>query len=371
MSVTPWNSIAEGMVNFEERRLTYSEALVSPCKSCRTAPCCSHLPLKTFKITNLVDLDHALYTLNFERIVLGVHASGDWSIYYSYPCRFLNRDGFTCDIHEAPERPQICAHYNPYRCWYKKPFTGAINDTFMLIDRQRMETILPKIVFDESRNIIQVPDWATLVDGIASLPLVPHPPSGEVPEMNPAIMAWKNIVLGLDCSEAIIPETCGYNDLKDLCSHCQSFCCKVLLFPVDVPRSIANLDYFKFCLSFPGVELGIANGAWSLVINTTCRHLKDNLCSIYERPERPLICQHHDAWRCDYRMDFGQPRPPDFLRLTLEQFDWLSECVRFDGNGAVVTLPSIEDIRNHIEESWLSTEGQPDSEAAPANFLSP
>src|SRR5690606_35034612 len=45
MSKTPWNSIAEGVVPLAEGRLTFPEALVSPCASCQTAPCCTHLPL--------------------------------------------------------------------------------------------------------------------------------------------------------------------------------------------------------------------------------------------------------------------------------------------------------------------------------------
>ncbi len=351
MSGTPWNSIAEGHVIPTESRLSYTEALTSPCRSCSTVPCCSHLPLQTFKITNIVELDHAIYTLNFDRMVLGVHASGDWSVYYSYPCQFLNRENFTCDIHESPDRPQICLHYSPYRCWYKKAFTGNSDGDFVLIDRQRMEFLLPYIVFDDSRDIIQVPDWATIISIIDNLPQLPRLPANE-PSVDDSITTiWKNMALGLDIGHEQ-RETCSYDDLKDLCNHCQGYCCKTLLFPADIPSSIANLDYLKFCLSFPGVELGIADGAWSLVVRSNCRHLKDGRCTIYQEPERPILCRNYDSWRCNYRIDFGEPRPPGFLRVTLPEFDSLTKCFRFDKNGVVVGMPATEDIRNYIEEGW-------------------
>ncbi len=73
MNKTPWNSIAESIVQTgSPQTLGHADALQSPCMNCEAAPCCTHLPLNSFKVTNLVELDHALYLLNFDRIELGV-----------------------------------------------------------------------------------------------------------------------------------------------------------------------------------------------------------------------------------------------------------------------------------------------------------
>jgi hypothetical protein len=359
MSKIPWNSIAEGVVPFEERRLTYPEALASPCTSCQTAPCCTHLPLHTFKITNMIELDHAVYLLNFERIVLGLSASGEWSVYYAYPCRFLNRQNFACTVHNTPTQPQICVHYNPYQCWYKRVLTQNVSQDFLQIDRARMEYIIAHIVFDEFRNIVEVPDWAAMVDGLANLPLQPLPSASEPSATDPVTEAWQAMLLNLD-SNPVQPENVySYEALRDPCNGCQAYCCQTLIFPQALPRSITTLDFFKFCLGFPGVELGVADDVWSLVVKTTCRHLQDNRCSVYGQPERPLLCKYYDAWKCTYKINFGLPRPAGFLRVKLEQFDWLTDCFEFNQHGAIVQFPPTEMIRNSLEEKWRTALTQP------------
>ena len=67
----PWNSISESLVDYGQRRLHYPEGLASPCVTCRSAPCCTHLRVQTFRATKLMELDLARYLLNFERIELG------------------------------------------------------------------------------------------------------------------------------------------------------------------------------------------------------------------------------------------------------------------------------------------------------------
>jgi hypothetical protein len=105
---TPWNSIKESLVSQQTGQvLAHSDALASPCMSCDTAPCCTHLPLNTFKVTNLIELDHARYLLNFDRIELGISSSGSWSAYYAYPCRFLDRETFCCTVHDTETQPRI------------------------------------------------------------------------------------------------------------------------------------------------------------------------------------------------------------------------------------------------------------------------
>jgi hypothetical protein len=133
----------------------------------------------------------------------------------------------------------------------------------------------------------------------------------------------------------------------------------VLVFPTDVPATRSNLDFLRFALGFPGIELGIADGAWSLVVRTTCRHLTGNRCAVYGRPERPRLCTYYDAWKCTYTVHFGLPRPAGFLRVRLEEFPMLAECFRFDQHGTVTQLMPVEAIRHHFETRWREQAAQP------------
>jgi Fe-S-cluster containining protein len=307
----------------------------------------------------MVELDHAAYVMNFERIELGLSPAGEWGIYYCYPCRFLDREDYACRIHNAPEQPQICVHYNPYNCWYKRVFTSSRGDEFLRVDRQRWEWVVSQVVLDEHRKIVQVPDWASLVEGVAKLPPWPAPATTDPPESYPVLQEWKEMVLHPDGRDSSDQQSLSYDELRDPCSDCAAYCCTTLVFPHGFPATAANLDHLRFCLGFPGIELGIAEDTWSLIVNTRCRHLDGNRCSIFGKPERPILCQYYDAWKCTYRVNFGMPRPPGFSRVRLEEFEWLTECFRFDQHGNIIEGPKVEQVRAKIEEKWQNTVEEP------------
>jgi hypothetical protein len=361
---TPWNSIAEGVVASDAGPRRYLEALASPCATCATSPCCTYLPLHTFKVRTLMELDHAVYLLNFDRIELGLSPSGDWGVYYRYPCRFLERSDFSCRIHNTPEQPQICIHYNPYQCWYKRVLTKSVSEDFLRVDRSRLEYIVGLFTFDDAGAIVEAPDWATLVEGVAGLPPAPPERAADPPGEDEATRRWKELaLLGANGQSEETP-TYAYTDLANPCDGCQAYCCRTLAFPTDVPGTRSGLDFLRFALGFPGVELAVADGAWSLVVRTTCRHLEGNRCSIFGRPERPLLCKYYDAWKCTYKAHFGLPRPTGFLRVRLEEFPWLAECFRFDEHGTMAQLLPTESIREHIEARWKEQAARPTPEPA-------
>ena len=355
---TPWNSIAESVVDYEDRHLPYAASLASPCATCETAPCCTHLPLNTFKITNLLELDHAIYLLNFDRIELGLTAAGEWSAYYVHPCQFLNQADFTCTVHNSAQQPHICVNFNPYNCWYKRVFTKSIGPDYLRIDRQRIEFIKSQIVFDEFRNILEVPAWETLAEAFSQMPHEPAVPRPELPTHDPILQQWQELALAIENrQDGETPRS--YTELADPCNACQAYCCATLVFPHSTPRLASNLDYFRFCLGFPGIELGVGENAWSIVVHTQCRHLAGTKCGVFDQPERPLLCKYYDAWTCTYRVDFGRPRPPAYVRIRLEQFDWLTACFQFDQDGLITQRPTAEIIRQHIETQWRSSSVQP------------
>ena len=155
----PWNSIAEGMVRRDDAPVPYAQALESPCLRCTTSPCCTHLPLHTFTVSTLIELDHARYLLNFDHLELGISPNGEWGAYYRYPCRYLDRDDFTCTVHATADQPDICMQYNPYQCWYRRVLTEPVTDDFVRIDRQRLEFLLPQFAFDDAGRIVEAPTW--------------------------------------------------------------------------------------------------------------------------------------------------------------------------------------------------------------------
>lgn len=355
ISTLPWNSIAESVVvTGAGRNLKHSEALESPCASCKTAPCCTHLPLHTFKMTNVIELDHALYLLNFHHIELGVSASGEWSVYYSYPCRYLNRKNMQCTVHNTAQQPQICVHYNPYNCWYKRAFFAGESEEFVRIDLARMQFLLNHIEFNEQRQITSVPAWEDLISLMQQFADHQKEPPPEPTYEDEAFSAWETAVL----HPTDTPPTNGngqyyaHEQLTSPCTGCAAHCCKTLIFPQGAPVHISNLDYYRFCLGFPGIELGIADDAWSLIVKTTCRHLQDNKCSIYDQPERPLICKYYDAWKCTYKPQFSLPRPLGLLRVRLEQHQWLTNCFQYDQSGNITAVPPMAEIRAAIETQW-------------------
>jgi Fe-S-cluster containining protein len=334
-------------------RLSLEEARTSPCQTCATSPCCTHVPLQTFQIHTLRDLDHAVYLLNFERIVLGLSSAGDWSVYYHHPCRFLDRtnpQNYLCTLHDTAMQPRICVNYNPYSCWYKRALTPLPNPEFLVVDRGRMEIILDRLRFDEARNLVETPDWATLTAEWSRVPLAPPEGAGG-PEEDEVFDRWLEETAGGLPPEPARPR--AYGDFIDPCTGCGAWCCKTLVFPHGRPSARKNLDYLQFVLGFPGLEVGVSDGDWVIVVRTRCRHLtRDNRCGVFGQPERPSLCRYFDAAGCSYVAQFGTARPRGFLRVRLEQFFWLVESLRFNPDGTLMELPSTERLRNDIEERW-------------------
>lgn len=351
-TATPWNSIAES-VPAERGALpiTMSEARESPCATCSTAPCCTHLPLTTFQVTNLVELDHAAYLLNFDRIELGISANGEWSVYYTQPCRFLDRGTFGCTVHNTPQQPQICVHYNPYNCWYKRAFNTADSTEFVRLDQERFALLAAEIAFDEDRRIVSVPAWEEIVAMMAGHEDRPKEPVPEPSTTDPMIERWLAGVTQPETAAAPPPEQRSFDDFRDACAGCDAYCCTTLVFPQSVPTHVSNFDYFRFVLGFPGVELVIGEQSWSVAVRTTCRYLDRGRCSIYGQPERPLLCKYYDATKCDYKPQFGVPRPDHVMRVRLEQYETLLAGLGFAEDGTLSGLPPFEALRASIETS--------------------
>lgn len=346
-SKTPWNSIAESIVPSIERNFNYSESTKSPCASCSTSPCCTHLPLVTFNTANISELDYAIYLLNFPRIELGITHTGDWNVYYRYPCRFLSRNTFLCTIHNTPEQPHICERYNPYRCWYKRALTKSITTDYIRLDHRRLQHLIARINFNEYGDIVESPDWQSLIDEIAANPLYTLSEAGIQPDEE--ISEDEYDVCTVKSEESSTEQRVfTYGQLQNPCNDCNAYCCRSLYFFQCFPKDTNGMDYLKFCLGFPNVELGISDNGWYLIVKTICRHLQANRCTLFEKPERPMICKYYDEWKCSYKIQSDQSLDAGFFRVRLEQFQRILDCVEFDRNGIITFLPSTENLRNYI-----------------------
>lgn len=324
-----------------------------PCDNC-SAPCCSYLPLHTFNVSNIRELDHALYLLNFPRIELGLSATGEWGVYYRYPCRFLNREKGLCSIYGDELRPSICAHYSPYSCWYKRVIGPNVHESFLRLNRTRIEALVEQLTFDEDHNIVGIPDWATICSIFEKLPLTEEFDE-DFDEEDPVFERWLYEAAYEASKQEVVETGYSYKSLINPCTDCSAFCCKYLVFPQAMPTTRVNLDYLQFVLGFPGIEIGVSDGDWFVIVQTRCQHLLENRCSIFGKPERPQICTFYDAHGCQYVAQFGVPRPRDFMRVKLEQFYWLVEPMEFDKYGNITYMPSAEALRGHIEQEWHKT----------------
>lgn len=339
-----------------EGSLTLHEAFESPCATCATSPCCTHLPLTTFQVTTLLELDHAAYLLNFDHIELGLSSSGEWSAYYAAPCRFLDRHTFGCTVHATELQPRICVHYNPYGCWYKRSFNGTDSSEFVRLDRSRFALIAEHIAFDDDRTIVAVPAWDEILAMIEDhVDHEPAPPPVEPSLTDPAIDRWAAAIRADGGGAESLdqpPPLRSFDTVGEPCDGCAAPCCSTLVFPQSVPAHISNLDYYRFCLGFPGVELLVKHGAWALAVKTSCRHVTDGRCGVFGQPERPLICRYYDAMKCDYRVEFGDAPSAHSMRVRLEQFAGLVATMEFDDGGNLVAMPPLPVLMASVLEAW-------------------
>jgi hypothetical protein len=249
----------------------------------------------------------------------------------------------------------VCVSYNPYNCFYKEVFTNRVNPRALRFDRQRLEYFLEQVVVDDERNIVEMPGWDSLQAAFAELEPWPAPPASEPPSADPMLLEWQRQVITPEQIAGPGAELRSFASLGSPCDGCSAYCCTHLVFPQGVPQTVSNLDFFRYCLGFPGVELGFGEDGWSLIVASTCRHLEGNRCGVYGQPERPLPCQYYDAWQCSYKPRLSVPRPADYLRLGLEQFDALAECYQFEANGHIAHSPSLDEMRQRVEDGWRAS----------------
>jgi Fe-S-cluster containining protein len=305
--------------------LSYSEALQAPCRTCN-AVCCYYLPLQSVNIHNLMELERIRYYLCFPNIVAGVSIGGQWSIYYTVPCRHLDLETRHCTIHDTPEHPKTCSAYNEHDCWYQRALRQSPSG-FIQFSSASFDQAVKQMQFDEERNISSVPSWSEMIQICSNNPVASDP--------NESLIIAQNQLL-----KTINPNGHHTKSLAEMktnpCQGCEAPCCRSLFFSHPVPGSYMQLDYVRFTLNFPGVEYMINPTTWWLVITATCKHfnLESRQCELFGKPERPLACVHLNQWDCgQYKQIIS--KQTEMFRLTHDNFDCWVENYKFDEFGYI------------------------------------
>ena len=310
------------------------EALASPCSDC-DAYCCCYLPLQVVPARSLMEIDFIRYALNFPRVEAGLTIGGQWSLYYVMPCRLFDRDTRGCTVHGTELQPKTCSAYNEHDCWYQRA-TRDDAAGFLRLDRTRLARLLAVLTFDRDRSLTAAPDWSEMV---------------ELCRATPMAYSWESVLAGegepaphpLPLQEAVPSQERTLAEvLDDPCTRCAAPCCRYLLFPLPLPRDFMQLDYVRFCLGFPGVEVLATPTAWSLLLRADCTHFDGERlrCTAFGSPERPLRCLHLNQWQCDPYRQLLQAGAP-LQRLTHDSFAVAMAQARFDDHGGLVAWPGL------------------------------
>jgi hypothetical protein len=298
----------------------------------------------TLEFNTIMDVDHATYLLNFEGIVLQMGLSGAKAkVLFHQPCTYLDGPSGLCTVHGTSTQPSICAHYNPYKCGYRHRLTVEVDPEVPLVDRRRMAWFCDQLAFDDDRRVVGMPRWEDVLEAFGSMPLERSP----APPPRPRSEEWQAVKL----APANGPRRSDDPVVAKPCLHCGAWCCRTLVFSRPRPRNASELDEFRFCSGFPGVEIGYADDGWALIVRTVCRHLEDNRCSVFGTSDRPLRCGYYDEMQCDYRPRFGNPAPEDMVLLDREGFGVLMDVVVFDELGKILAVPPAKILRKMVEDA--------------------
>lgn len=144
----------------------------NPCAGC-PAPCCrlQLLPYKTPQ--TFMDMDHMRYMLLFPRTEMVVSRNGDWSVVKWENCRELEHGTCTCKLHDTVAKPQTCAAFNGYNCWYKRNFVTERPPEIYRLDKARFDVWVGEIHFDEQGQIVRVPGFEVSQEILSDIPIEP------------------------------------------------------------------------------------------------------------------------------------------------------------------------------------------------------
>ena len=302
-----------------------SQAKTYPCADC-SALCCRLLFLEAFPLQHFRDLDKVRYYLNFPNLEVMLSMNNEVKVYFSGFCGFLERETVKCKIHNQPEQPNLCVHYSPYKCFYKKADADKrqIVHGKLWLNGERLDALEQELQFNSQREITGIPSARELTRQLDGIPYT-------------------------ECHESRQVEGVGEPvQLQPPCSDCNGLCCSSLLFPGKQPETVQDLDFIRYSLGYPEVEYLVGRNDWVMKVNVRCKYLDtNNRCSIYEKSERPLHCRYHNPHKCMVKPTFRQYHAD----VRLEHFNRINEHIVVDNNGRIQNLPSLSSLKKILEAS--------------------
>lgn len=323
--------------------------MTSPCLSCQTSPCCSHLELTSFPIRTQAELDQALYFSNFSNIDTTLSADWRCTVYFLSRCKNLTAEN-GCAVHNKPEQPLVCANYSPYKCFYSKTMIDKeqVKPDLLWMDSQRW-LLMQQWLYSEEETLAFYPPWHELLQQLLKSPLK----SGELFQDTEPVYdtPYANWLIWAE-GQTQLPPTTKYSlsQYRSVCNSCSSWCCTFLSIPLKQPTDFKDIDYIRYCLNFEGTQVAITDSGWSLLVKTKCSHLQNNQCSIYQQPERPRICRYYPEQDCYYRKTVAQPTTTTYLRLAQTEFELMTDLFHFQEQGQLLPLPDVAGIKAYVEQ---------------------
>ncbi len=282
--------------------------LASPCSQCAQSPCCRNLPLCNLPVETRADLEVAEHLLCHDNIVIGLKESGEWTVFYTARCRFLDERTSKCRIHGTEAQPEVCSSYDPHRCWYRRVFAATASGEMIRLNERRVRRIIELTVFDDREAVYRAPGWERLLPELAEIPLTVAP-AGSRPARDPAGDRFEGVRSG----EA--------DDPSD-----------VLVFPPGRPTKRKHFDLIRFRLGFPGVELWMEGVVWQFAVAAPAR------------PEAALVvssCRDRmSAARLPFHAEQRSEAQP-IVKVGLGDLDRLINATRFDSKDTIVEYPDV------------------------------
>ncbi len=149
------------------------------------------------------------------------------------------------------------------------------------------------------------------------------------------------------------------------CLNCTAPCCRVIMIPHKTPATFMDLDFIRYLLNFPRIEVAVSkSGEWLILIREVCRQFDQDShsCKVHATNEQPFTCQYYNPYQCWYKPNLAFTSPRDICILKRETFEYWTQWVRLNEISEVISAPDFEESRKLLQE-WdrqqlaIATEG--------------
>lgn len=293
---------------------------LSPCSSCTETPCCKNLPLSGLWLERQSDFIALLTSSCHEGFFPALKKSGEWVLYLSRNCGYLDRENGKCLIHKSQSQSLICKSYDAHRCWYIDAFS-----------RDRYSTLIPfttemLIWFEKKYSLIEngfsfAPGWQELCESAFDY-----------------------------CKGSPFPE------LRDNTSGGAFFSSHTLSFrksreekylflpPYKRAEHASHFELIAFRLGFPGVNLAVSDNVWAFVINTSlCKPKMDLVRKEYYPAIGHRDCRYSFESLVKESWPFSETGE-QWVIINRQNLELLKSITAFDASGRVKKLPSTSEI---------------------------